>query len=182
MGTSIREIIDYYISKYKEKNKEFGQLSLYSLVWLYETLRLKGEIDTSLEYEIWNIISNRAKDERTLKLYLYDHEEAAGILFGLQQLYNSRIVRKDNVKKLSLKVLRIIKDLKWHDYDGEIMALSLILAHRVEMGDVIKEIIQYFEKSLDKWYKDPDQLRNLIYLVFALTYIEHEKLLITLKK
>jgi len=149
---------------------------LYSLSWLYalaRSMRLQEE-ENELYSNLRNILLELLGDERRFRTAIYDHEGAAGILFSLYHIAS----RERDPDTVYTKVLEAVEKLRWHEFDGEIMAFSYMLASRVGAGEHVSSLNKYIDDKLEYWseHLDYESQRNIIYILFGFTYVSDEKL------
>jgi hypothetical protein len=111
---------------------------------------------------------------------LYDHEDIVGLLFSLYHM----IDEKEAYEKVSNDILEDIKKLKWHEYDGEVMIFSYMLAHKLNNKDYISVLKKNIEECLEKWLNSPDYdfQRQIIFVLFGLAYLSDGLLIDFVKK
>jgi len=153
---------------------------LYPLSWFYALARSMHLQDDGLYNSLKNIVSALLDDERRFNIVIYDHEGAAGILFSLCHIAD----REGNSNRIFSKVLKTVERLRWHDYNGEIMILSYILANKIQAEEYINTLNRDINSNLDKWTSilDYESQRNIAYTLFGLAYIEDKKLIDLINK
>jgi len=149
---------------------------LYSLSWLYalaRSMRLQEE-ENELYSGLKNIVSELLGDEKRFRVAIYEHEGAAGILFSLYHIAS----REGGSNRVFSKVLETVEKLRWHEFDGEIMAFSYMLASRVGAMEYVSSLNKYIDDNLKHWFEHLDYVsqRSVIYILFGFAYILDEKL------
>lgn len=147
---------------------------LYSLSWLYALARTMHLQEDELYRNLKNIVSALLGDEKRFRIAIYDHEGAAGILFSLYHIADKEKVSN----QVFTKVLETAKKLRWHEFDGEIMAFSYMLASKVGAKEYVNDLSKFIDDRLRHWleYLDYESQRNTIYILFGFAYILDEKL------
>jgi len=113
-------------------------------------------------------------DERLFKIAIHDHESAAGILFSLCQIADREGVSSNDLSR----VLEALERLRWHEFDGEIMALSYMLARRAGADEYASRLGKEIDDKLRNWFERPDYraLRSISYTLFGFAYVLDDKL------
>jgi len=101
-------------------------------------------------------------------------------------LYHITANRKDYkiVYEFIKKFLKDAEKLRWHEYDGEIIAFSYILAKKVNLDEYVKTLKETIANKLEEWIKqlDYNNLKNIVYVLFCLAYILDNWLVDIIKK
>lgn len=172
------------VSRYREELEEpLDWNRLYSLSWLYALTRSmypKKEKKDELYSSLKNVVLELLGDEKKFKIVIYDHEGAVGILFSLYHVANVEGVPD----WVSNRVLEAVERLRWHDFDGEVMAFSYMLANKVGAKEYTGKLIEYISNYLDSWFRrlDYESQRNIIYVLFGFAFILDERLVDIIKK
>ena len=114
---------------------------LYSLSWLYALARSMRLQEDELYGNLKNIVSALLGDEKKFRIAIYDHEGATGILFSLYHIANKEGVSN----QVFSKVLETVKELQWHEFDGEIMAFSYMLASKVGAKEYVNDLGKFID-------------------------------------
>jgi len=147
---------------------------LYPLSWTYalwRSLYLQEKVlYTNLKRMVLDLIENR----RNYNIAIYDHEGVVGILFSLYHIADKE--KCTNIDYNS--ILEDVKRLYWHEFDGEVMAFSYMLATKINAGSHISELEENINNYLDKWFRkfNYEDQRNIIYTLFGLAYLADKNL------
>lgn len=174
LNISLAEIIR------EELSKPLSESSLYSLSWLYALAQSIGLQNDVLYERMKERAVKLLKDERRYRIDIYDHENAVGILFSL---YHIAVREGSEAVPYSNKILGDLKGLRWHEFDGEVMAFSYMLASAVGSRDMVDELWKEIEASLKTWSRDLDHrsMVNIAYTLFGLAYISDERIIKVVK-
>jgi len=153
---------------------------LYSRAWLYSLFQNMGLQEGGLYDSIKRIVLSLLEDEKRYRIAVYDHEGIVGILFSLHHMAKRE---KNSVITYSKRVLKDVEKLSWHEFDGEVMAFSYMLASSVKAKDILAKLEKDIENSLDKWLKnlDYESRRNIVYILFGFTHTSDKKLVEVIK-
>ncbi len=150
--------------------------SLYMLAWLYSLYQELGFREEEWFDRMKVAVLDLLEDNKRYKIVISSHKSAAGLLFSLYHLASKR----ENIREYSLRVLNDIKDLNWHEFDGEIMAYSYMLAKAVRTSEILEELGRNIDNKVREWLgspaKTPQKIRDIIYIFFTYLYILDEKL------
>jgi len=113
-------------------------------------------------------------DERLFKIAIHDHESAAGILFSLYQIADREGVSSNDLNR----VLEALERLRWHEFDGEIMVLSYMLARRTGGNEYASRLGKEIDDKLRNWFEhlDYSAVRSISYALFGFAYVLDDKL------
>jgi len=178
-GSPLSDIVARVVRK--ELGGPLNWRRLYSLSWLYalaRSMRLREEEE--LYSSLRGTVSEVLGDEGKFGAAIYDHEGAAGILFSLYHI----ATREGVPGRASARALEAVKRLRWHDFDGEIMAFSYMLAGRVGARDYAAGLEGHMGGCLGRWAGDPDYLsqRGALYILFAYAYTLHRGLAVAVRE
>ncbi|RLG62704.1 hypothetical protein DRO21_07045, partial [archaeon] len=171
---SLVEIIESSFEDYTDWSK------LYPLSWTYalcRSLYLREKVlYTNLKRIVLDLIENR----RSYNIAIYDHEGVVGILFSLYHI-------ADKEKRTNIDynvILEDVKRLHWHEFDGEVMMFSYMLATKINAGSYISELEENINNYLDKWFRkfDYEAQRNIVYTLFGLAYLPDKNLVSLVSK
>jgi hypothetical protein len=168
----LSDIVTRIIHKELERPLEWKRL--YYLSWLYASAR-----SMSLrEEELYSVLKNAAYkvlgNEEWFKIAIYDREWAAGILFSLYQIAEREGVSSDDLSR----VLEALERLQWHEFDGEIMAFSYMLAKRAGDNEYASRIGKEIDDKLRNWLEHLDYraLKGISYTLFGFALLLDDKL------
>lgn len=181
VGNVLNDIVAKVIREELEEPLDWCRL--YSLSWLYALVRSMYLREDELYSNLKNIVLALLGDEKRFKIAIYDHEGAAGILFSLYHIAD-REKDSDQIFSKVLEFLEFIEKLRWHDFDGEIMAFSYMLASKIGAKEHINNLIRHINNSLNNWFKhlDYESQRNITYILFGFAYVLDEKLVDIIKE
>lgn len=168
-GTNEAVILSNYFNQLRNVELSKVVQNVYSLSWillLSKSLEIK---DKKYIFELKAQLLRILRDEKGLKIAVYDQETCAGLLLGLYHLSSE----DKGLKDYSLRVLNLLDRLRWHEYDGEIMSYVLILTKFLGEKEHFRTIRSAILEKFDYWVKnpDPDNLRQISYTLFGLSYI-----------
>ena len=177
-GNVLNDIVAKVIREELEEPLDWGRL--YPLSWLYALARSMYLQEDELYSNLKNIVSALLGDEKRFRIAIYDHEGAAGILFSLYHIAD----RERGSNQVFSKVLETVEKLRWHEFDGEIMAFSYMLASRVGAKEYVSRLSKHMDSNLRYWFKylDYESQRNITYMLFGFAYILDKKLVDIIKE
>ena len=174
--SSVSDVFNDIIAKVirEELEEPLDWSRLYSLSWLYALARSMCLQEDELYSNLKNIVSALLGDEKRFRIAIYDHESAAGILFSLYHIAD----KERGSNQVFSKVLEAVEKLRWHEFDGEIMAFSYMLASRIGAKEYVSSLNKHIDDNLRYWFKhlDYESQRNITYILFGFAYILDEKL------
>jgi len=147
---------------------------LYPLSWtyaLYRSLHLREEVlYINLKRTVLSLIGNK----RSYNIAIYDHEGVVGVLFSLYHV-------ADKEKRININYNSILEDVKrlhWHEFDGEVMIFSYMLATKVNAKNYVSELKENIDNYLNEWFRkfDYEAQRNIVYTLFGFAYLLDERL------
>ena len=168
------EVIDRIINE--EAISETKNVGLYVLSWLFALMKAIGAPQEKLYNILKGAVFSLLSNKKVFKYALYERESAAGIMFALSHLLEYEYKTYEEYSRI---VLDKIRELRWHDFDGEILAFSFILSNSLGDTNYVSVIRNEINENMEKWIRilDYDSLRNIIYVSFGYAYREHKDLI-----
>ncbi|MGC9107212.1 MAG: hypothetical protein ACP5IE_03355 [Infirmifilum sp.] len=159
---------------HKELERPLDWRNLYSLSWLYALAQSMSLREEELYIDLKNTTYNLLDDGRLFKIAIYDRESAVGILFSLYQIADREGVSSNDLSR----VLEALERLRWHEFDGEIMAFSYMLARRAGDNEYVSRLGKEIDDKLRNWFRHLDYrtLRSISYALFGFAYVLDDKL------
>lgn len=145
--------------------KSTQRISLYDKGWmtLYYLKADKKDLEffKLLEYEIRDILS----DKKKLGRILLTAPETTGFVMGLFCLLSIKRLNKDKALRCINNIIKQIDELKWMEYDEELLYSFSLLNGFLKIEIPLEEILK---KTLDK-SKQYDKVRARVYALLTLS-------------
>ena len=185
MHGDLEAILDRAIHGEFKDSIEWNQPYILSWLYAYALAKYSYLRESKLLSELYDKMKNTTlsilNDEFRFKNAIYEHYSAAGILFSL---YHMAGREKNLSREYYNKALKALEELKWHEFDGEILAFSYMLARRANNEELTNKIYEIIINKMDDWVKsrDYEDLKNIIYVLFGFAYILDERLIDLISK
>jgi len=178
VSLTLRELLANIIREEFETSLDWSRL--YSLSWLYALSQNMGFLEKELYDSLKGIVLSLLGNERSYHIAIYEHESVVGLLFSL---YHMAKKEENAVVTYSSKVLRDVEKLYWHEFDGEVMAFSRMLASAINVKDILIKLEKDIDNSLNTWLRnlDYESQKNMIYALFGFAYTSDKKLVEVIK-
>lgn len=175
---SLNDIVAKAILRVLDEPLDWSKL--YSLSWIYALAQSIYLQEDELYSNLKNAVLMLLDDEKKFRIAIYDHEGAVGILFSLYHIADRESITSQVVNK----VLDAIEKLQWHEFDGEVMVFSYMLASKMKADEHVNNLKKYISNNLNNWFEllDYDSQKNSTYVLFGFAYILDDTLVDIIKE